>query len=306
MATDITLSNGVRMPLFGLGTWQAGQGEVAAALRIALRNGYRSIDTATAYGNEKEIGDVLQEFFRSGELKREDIFVTTKLFWGNNRAEDVEPQLRNSLKLLQLEFVDLYLIHMPAGLTADLSQVDQNIDHQSLWRAMERVYELKLARAIGTSNWTAEQLERVQKTARVPIHNNQVECHLHFNQAALLEAQKRLNISMTAYAPLGSPGRSPVTFPGGKFGFYFQEGHTSPLANPLVVELAAKHKKTPAQILLRHLIQRGIAIFDFSLSKEEVEKLNNVKQEPRVFKLDFMAGAKEDPFADERQSQKAA
>ncbi|KAI6223852.1 alcohol dehydrogenase [Aphelenchoides besseyi] len=316
MTTTITLSNGVKMPNFGLGTWQSNEGEVAAALRVALENGYRLIDTAAAYQNEKEIGAVLQEFFKAGKLKREDIFITTKLFWNSNREEDVEPSIRQSLKQLQLDYVDLYLVHMPAGLTRDMTKVDNSATLEDVWRGMEKIYDKKLARAIGVSNANAEQLERVQKSARIPIHDNQVECHLLFNQEALLKVQKRLNISMTAYAPIGSPGRKDVDFQTG-LGFFFKGKHSSPFENEVVKKLAQKYSKTPAQILLRHLVQRGICvipkstnekrlkenadIFNFSLSDDEMHQLNNVPQEPRVFTQDFLVGANEDPFKDERK-----
>ncbi|KAI6224015.1 alcohol dehydrogenase [Aphelenchoides besseyi] len=324
MATTITLSNGVKMPIFGLGTWQVGvrneiqayqhlqanEGEVAAALRVALENGYRLIDTATAYQNEAEIGAVLQEFFKAGKLKREDVFITTKLFWNSNREEDVEPSIRQSLKALQLDYIDLYLIHTPAGLMKDMSKVDNSVKLEDVWRGMEKIYDKKLARAIGVSNANAEQLERVQKSARIPIHNNQVECHLLFNQEALLKVQKRLNISMTAYAPIGSPARKDRLL-------LQRQKHPSPLENSLVKKLAEKHSKTPAQILLRHLVQRGICvipkstnekrlkenadIFNFSLSDDEIRQLNSVPQESRFFWLEFMEGSNEDSFKDERK-----
>uniref|UniRef100_A0A914YHQ2 NADP-dependent oxidoreductase domain-containing protein n=1 Tax=Panagrolaimus superbus TaxID=310955 RepID=A0A914YHQ2_9BILA len=116
----VELSNGVKMPLFGLGTWQSGPGEVAKALKMALTLGYRLIDTAAAYGNEAEIGAVLKEFISSGKIKREELFVTTKLFWAFNRAEDVEPQLKASLEKLGLDYIDLYLIHMPVAFDASI------------------------------------------------------------------------------------------------------------------------------------------------------------------------------------------
>ncbi|KAI6195940.1 alcohol dehydrogenase [Aphelenchoides besseyi] len=301
MATEITLSNGVKMPIFGLGTWQAKEGEVAAALRIALENGYRLIDTATAYKNEAEIGAVLQEFFKAGKLKREDVFITTKLPWNSNREEDVEPLIRQSLKLLQLDYIDLYLIHMPAGLTRDMSKVDNSVKLEDVWRGMETIYDKKLARAIGVSNTNAEQLERLQKK-RSNSDSQQPSRMSLVVQSRVFKVQKRLNISLTAYAPLEA--------------FFFKEKHSSPLENEIVKTLAKKHSKTPAQILLRHLVQRGICvipkstnekrlkenadIFNFSLSDDEIHQLNSVPQESRFFWLEFMEGSNEDPFKDER------
>uniref|UniRef100_A0AC35G0W1 NADP-dependent oxidoreductase domain-containing protein n=1 Tax=Panagrolaimus sp. PS1159 TaxID=55785 RepID=A0AC35G0W1_9BILA len=174
MSTSIELSNGVKMPLLGLGTWQANAGEVAKALKIALELGYRHIDTAAAYQNEAEIGAVLKEFISSGKIKREELFITTKLFWAFNRVEDVEPQIKASLEKLGLDYIDLYLIHMPVSFKQDLSDHDTSVKIEEIWKGMEAIYEKKLAKAIGVSNFNADQIHRIQKIAKVPIHNNQV------------------------------------------------------------------------------------------------------------------------------------
>ncbi|KAI6170022.1 alcohol dehydrogenase [Aphelenchoides besseyi] len=145
MATTIMLSNGVKMPSFGLGTWQANEDEVAAAIRVVLENGYRLIDTAAAYQNKTEIGAVLQEFFKAAKLKREDIFITTKLFWNSNREEDVEPSIRQSLKQLQLDYVDLYLVHMLAGLTMfNFSLSDDDMHQLNKVKQEPRVFMAEL------------------------------------------------------------------------------------------------------------------------------------------------------------------
>uniref|UniRef100_A0A914ZBX2 NADP-dependent oxidoreductase domain-containing protein n=1 Tax=Panagrolaimus superbus TaxID=310955 RepID=A0A914ZBX2_9BILA len=174
MSTFLKLSNGVEMPLLGLGTWQAGPGEVANALKIALTLGYRHIDTAAAYQNEAEIGAVLKEFISSGKVKREELFITTKLFWAFNRAEDVEPQLKASLEKLGLDYVDLYLIHMPVAFEQNMTDHDHSVKVEDIWKGIEKVYEKKLTKAIGVSNFNAEQIQRIQKVAKIPIHNNQV------------------------------------------------------------------------------------------------------------------------------------
>jgi len=303
----IELSNGVKMPIIGLGTWQSKPGEVEAAVRIALDVGYRHIDTAKAYGNEVEIGKVLKEYFSDGKLKREDVFVTTKLANEDNRRESVESALQESLKRLQLEYVDLYLIHGPISFKADGSGPDPSVRVTDTWKGMESVYEKKLARAIGVSNFSAEQIERIQAVAKVPIHNQQVELHLHFPQFHLQDVCRKHSISLTAYAPIGSPGR-PASL---------QKNDAAPLQNPLVLQLSEKHHKSPAEILLRHLIQRGIIVipkstnasrikenfdvFDFKLSDEEVDRLNNIGgPQIRMFTSDVGKGHPEDPLKDER------
>lgn len=117
----VTFPNGVKMPQFGLGSWQSKPGEVEVAVAAALNEGYRLIDTATVYGNEDEIGNALQKFLAEGKAKREDIFITTKLWCSHNRPEDVEPQLKESLKKLKLDYVDLYLVHQPAAFSVSLT-----------------------------------------------------------------------------------------------------------------------------------------------------------------------------------------
>ncbi|KAH7723941.1 Protein C07D8.6 [Aphelenchoides avenae] len=312
--TSITLSNGVKMPIVGLGTWQSNPGEVEKAVTVALDAGYRQIDTAAVYANEEEIGKALSEYLASGKLKREDVFITTKAWCSHLRKGDLEEQLREQLKKLRTDYVDLYLAHMPVAFKKDMSEQDPSVKVEDIWQALEDVYNKGLVKAIGVSNWNVSQMERALKIAKVPIHNNQVELHLHFAQFELHDFCRRHNISVTAYAPLGSPGRSNFKLPSGQK-LTWPEG-PEPLKNPLVVKLAEKYKKTPAQILLRHLIQRDICVipksinperihenfqvFDFELSKNEVDELNKAPQHGRLFLQDHIIGHPEDPFADER------
>ncbi|VDK43416.1 unnamed protein product [Anisakis simplex] len=286
----ITLSNGLKMP-------QAYPNEVANAVRCALDVGYRLIDTATCYGNEKEIGDVVAEYVKSGKVKREDLFITTKLWCTHNRPSEVEGQIRESLSKLQVDYIDLYLAHMPAT-----------------FNGLESVYKKGLAKAIGLSNVNAAQVERIQKTASIPIHNVQCECYLYFPQHELVDTCRKHNISFTAYAPIGSPGRVNWKLPSGAKLVWADA--KNPLENDLVVALAKKYDKTSAQILLRNLLQRGIAIipkstndkrikenfsiFDFKLTDDEMKQLNDIKHRQRLFFQDFMEGHPEDPFKEER------
>jgi len=308
----VELSNGVKMPIIGIGTWQSKPGEVEAAVRIALQVGYRHIDTAMGYGNEAEIGKVLSEVFSSGQLKREDVFITTKVWLRGNPEQCIEKNLKASLEKLGLEYVDLYLLHFPGGFTSAEDPSYPGLSVEKIWTGMESVYEKKLTRAIGVSNHSAEQIERIQASAKVPIHNQQVELHLHFPQHHMQEVCQKHNISLTAYAPIGSPGRVNATAASTDW----QADAPAPMENPLVLQLAKKHNKSPAQILLRHLIQRGIIVipkstnekrlkenfevFDFKLSEEEMEELNKVDVNHRLFTFDFAKGHPEDPFKAER------
>jgi len=317
--TFATLSNGVKIPRFGLGTWQSKPEEVDTAVTTALDNGYRLIDTAKVYENEQYIGDALEKYFKAGKLKREDVFLTTKLWLTHNRAEDVEDELRLSLKKLKTSYVDLFLIHQPVTYDHKMEKQDHSVKIEDTWKAMEEVYNKGLTRAIGVSNHTEEQIERLLRAAKVPIMNSQVELHLQFRQKKHREFCKKHNITVTAYAPIGSPGRSKEI--SSADGLQEQpDANAEPLQHPSVLKLADKYKKTGPQILLRHLLQEGILIipksvtparivenakiFDFELTADEVAELNNAEQGNRLFMQEHCAGHPEDPFEEEREQSK--
>ncbi|TKR88823.1 hypothetical protein L596_013006 [Steinernema carpocapsae] len=299
------LPTGAQFPLLGLGTWLSTSEEVKNAVRVALDVGYRYIDTASMYKNESEIGEVLHEYLSSGKVKREELFITTKLFCTHNRPEDVEGQIKDSLKRLQLDYVDLYLIHGPVSFSHDMKEMLKDVRVEDTWRGMEGVFEKGFAKAIGVSNFSIEQVERVQKSAKIPIHNIQVECHIYFPQFELHEVCKKHNISFTAYAPLGSPGRLEKTEVN-------WEPAPCPLEDETVKMIAEKHSKTPGQVLIRHLMQRNISVIpksindkrikenfdvlDFELTEEEVKELNNAKHHQRIFVGDFFKGHPEYPY----------
>ncbi|KAI1730414.1 aldo/keto reductase family domain-containing protein [Ditylenchus destructor] len=312
---SIVLSNGLKMPIIGLGTWQSQPEEIELAVRTALDVGYRHIDTAKVYANEADIGNTLVAYYANGKVKREDLFITTKLWCTHNRPEDIEEEIRNSCVALKTDYVDLYLAHMPVAFNHDMSQQDHTVKVEDIWKGLEAVYEKGLAKSIGVSNFNAEQIERIMKVAKVPIHNLQVELHLNFAQFELQEVCKKHNISLCAYAPLGSPGRVNVKPPPG-VKLTWPES-LEPLKSEVVLRLADKYKKTPAQVLLRHLIQRDIVVipksinperikenfqvFDFKLTSDEVLELNKQPQVQRLFLQDFMEGHPEDPFKSDRK-----
>jgi len=310
----IKLANGILMPQVGLGTWQSKAGEVEAAVRTAIDAGYRLIDTAGGYGNEGEIGKVLHEYFANGKLKREEIFITTKLWCTSLQPENVELGLRNSLKNLQLDYVDLLLAHMPVAYNSDMTELDHNVKVEDTWKALEDLYARGLVNAIGVSNYSCEQMERLVKVAKVKPHNLQVEAHLYWPQFELHDICKENGISFTSYASLGSPGRVDFVLPNGIKPDW--PPAPNPLEDPLVKKLAEKYHKGPGHILLRYLMDRGIAVipksvnadrirqnfelFDFALTKDELDQLNKVKPRQRLFWQEFMIGHAEDPYVKER------
>lgn len=315
----VTFPNGLKMPLVGFGTSQSGD-EMQSALHCALQAGYRHIDTAALYMNEAAIGQVLAEWIQSEKVRREELFIVTKLPPIGNRPEKVERFIKQSLHNLQLDYVDLYLIHFPAGILEGQSEamrpgqvnkglvLDLETDLVALWRAMEAQVDQGRAKSIGLSNFNSQQIERVVKAARIKPANLQVEVHAYFQQKPLRALCARHGISVCAYAPLGS---------GGRFKQYLAQGRTTQgvsglLENDVVMEIAKAHSKMPAQILLRHLVQQQVIVIpksvtperiqanfkvlDFSLSEREMQALDALDQEHgRTFTMSGFEGLSNHP-----------
>ncbi|XP_037068073.1 aldo-keto reductase family 1 member B1-like [Pollicipes pollicipes] len=285
MNTSVTLSGGQRMPLLGLGCWQAPRQEVAAAVEAALLAGYRHIDTAYNYQNEDGVGEGIQAALKTGKMTRNELFVVTKLPLIAMQADKVEKYLKKSLRLLGLDYVDLFLIHFPAGCIerseTDIFPIkdgrlliDPSTDLIALWKEMERMVTLGLTKTIGVSNFNAKQVLKIASNAQIPPAVNQVECHVYLQQRALREACKKHNVAITAYGPLGSPGRKAL---------YESRGVTVELPdllnNPVVRLVAEKHKRTAAQVLLRFLAQQDIIVIPKST------KATRIREKRRHFQL---------------------
>ncbi|OWF40674.1 Alcohol dehydrogenase [NADP(+)] A [Mizuhopecten yessoensis] len=306
------------MPLFGLGTWQSKPEEVKTAVRTALDAGYRLIDTAYNYLNEDAIGEVLEETFKVGKLKREELFICTKLANIYTRPSDVAHSMSESLRKLKLSYVDLYLIHAPMVLRVpdDPNNVfpikdgrldaEDRVDFEGVWKEMEKLVDQGKTKSIGISNLNAAQLERIRKVARIMPVTNQVECHAYFPQTKLEEYMKKYNMPLMAYSPIGSPGRASAAF-------VTDKSDVPVLLNdPVIVKLATKYNKTPAQVLLRNSLQRNIIVipksvtpsriqqngnvFDFKLSPEDMAAIAGIDKGIRMFKTEAMAALYDYPF----------
>ncbi|XP_052868295.1 1,5-anhydro-D-fructose reductase [Anopheles cruzii] len=308
---ELTFENGYKMPALGFGTWRAPDDEVEKAIDEALTAGYRHIDCAPVYLNEPTIGRVLRKWLDSGRVTREELFIVTKLPPHGTRPSTVEKFLKRSLTDLQLDYVDLYLVHVPFTvpevdgpfLTDDNGEIvlETTTDHVALWKSMEAVADAGLARSIGLSNFNRRQVQRVLDNCRIKPANLQIENHIYLQQKELVKFCKANDITVTAYSPLGSKGIEKL----------LNREVPDLLDNPVVKHVAERHGKTAAQVVLRHLLQRGlapipkstnaerlrqnIALFDFELPDDDMVKLNELDQNIRICDFGFFPGITKHP-----------
>ena len=267
----LRFKNGDEMPILGLGTWKSQPGEVYEAVKTAIQLGYRHIDCALIYGNEAEIGKALTECFQNGVVTREEMWITSKLWNDAHAPEYVQPGIEQTLADLQLEYLDLYLMHWPVVIKQGegfpmTKEKLVSLDEQPIattWQAMEDLVDKGLTRHIGVSNFSIKKLKELLETATIPPEMNQVELHPYLQQTSLLEFCQQHTIFLTAYSPLGSSDR-PIR---GK-----AEDEPILLADPTIAEIAQQQGGTSAQVLLSWAIHRGTAVIPKSVNPERLQQ----------------------------------
>eukprot|EP00760_Papus_ankaliazontas_P030538 PhM_4_TR4884/c1_g1_i3/m.35322/K00002/AKR1A1, adh; alcohol dehydrogenase (NADP+) len=257
----VTLNNGAKMPLLGLGTYN-GNG-IKAAVLAAIKAGYRHFDCATLYGNEADIGAALEQAMQQGLVKREELWITSKVWNTYHARADVLVSLRQSLRDLRLEYLDLLLVHWPVCCNESFEPIPRSEPQPTLeetWLGMMDTLELKLVRTIGVSNYGIAKLKAISHLPVVPAVN-QCELHPYHRQDALLAYCKQHNIHMTAYCPLGSPSNQAA------------KGVTiSMLTDPNIKLVADKYPgATVAQVLLAWGMQRGTSVIPKSVTPERIQ-----------------------------------
>ena len=260
-----TLNNGVEIPIIGFGTWQTPDGDIAKhAVEVALNAGYRHIDTAAAYGNEKSVGQAI----KNSGINRHDLFITTKLWNADHGYQSTKAAIDRSLQNLKVDYLDLYLIHWPNPVAMRDHWAEANAES---WRAMEEAVQDGKIRAIGVSNFRKRHLDELLKTAEIKPVVNQIMLNPSDLQPDVVKVNNKLGLLSEAYSPLGTGGL---------------------LGNETVKEIASEVGKSPAQVLIRWSLEHGflplpksvhdkyiqanVEVFDFNLNSEQMNRLDNL------------------------------
>ncbi|KAL7030659.1 hypothetical protein ACKWTF_006743 [Chironomus riparius] len=306
----VTLNNGQQFPIVGLGTWNSPAGEVAQAVKDAIDAGYRHIDCAYVYENEHEVGQAITAKIAEGVVKREDLFITSKLWNTFHDPKEVRGAFEITLKRLNLDYLDLYLIHWPMGYVKSDElfpkneagqHLHTNFDLLDTYRAMEELVDAGLTKSIGVSNFNIRLVTKIVDNSRIKPVVNQFECHPYLLNKKLREHCKSKNLVVTAYSPLGSPGRP-----------YATAEDRNILHEPKLKAIAEKYNKSPAQILIRLQIQFGnvvipksvtkeriisnIDVFDFELTDEDIKDLESFGYTQRACVLEIDGSHPDYPF----------
>eukprot|EP00594_Rhizosolenia_setigera_P012968 CAMPEP_0178977160 /NCGR_PEP_ID=MMETSP0789-20121207/24316_1 /TAXON_ID=3005 /ORGANISM="Rhizosolenia setigera, Strain CCMP 1694" /LENGTH=308 /DNA_ID=CAMNT_0020666491 /DNA_START=1 /DNA_END=930 /DNA_ORIENTATION=- len=256
------------MPAVAYGTFRSENNEVGPAVLEAIKAGYRHFDLAHVYGNEKQVGAAFQQAFEEGLVKREDLFITGKL-WNSDHDVDIVPQAcDHSLNNLGLDYFDMYLIHFPVawkhtGLETPSWGASELGDTPLIdtWRAMEKLVDAGKCRSIGVSNYPLMLLHDLVTQARVPVSCNQIETHVYYTRESLVNYCLSRNICVTAHTPLGGGAANKETW-----------NTPNPLEDSVVQEIAKNHDISAAQVLLRFLLQRGIVVLPKSVKTHRIKE----------------------------------
>lgn len=266
LSSTYTLANGTKIPCIGFGTWQTPDGDVAyESVLAALRAGYKHIDTATAYGNEESVGRAINDFLKEGKVKREELFITTKLHNKDHGYEATKAAIEKSLELLGLDYLDLYLIHWPNPLKFRECWQEANAGS---WKAMEEAYADGRLKAIGLSNFFERHIEALMETAKVAPMVNQIKICPGIPQPELIEYCKERNILVEGYSPLGTGGTFKST---------------------VLKAMSEKYGRPISQLCIRWSMQKGVIplpksvtesriienskVFDFELSDDDCKTI---------------------------------
>ncbi|XP_069822459.1 aldo-keto reductase family 1 member C1-like [Dendropsophus ebraccatus] len=319
-AISFLMNDGNRIPVIGFGTYAPEYiplSESEQATEVAIEVGFRHIDGAHLYSNEKEVGRAIQKKIADGTVKREDLFYTGKLWSTFHKPEMVEPNVRQSLETLQLDYMDLFLIHWPFSLQAGGGLIpmdgngqpllDTTTDLCVIWEAMEKCKDAGLVKSIGVSNFNRRQLELILNKPGLKYKPavNQVECHPYLNQSKLLEYCRSKDILLAGYSILGSHRHKD----------WVNQSSPVLLEDPVLAEIGKKYGKSPAHIAIRYQIQRGVVavsksytparikenfkVFDFELTPEDMKTIDGIDRNLRYVDLPLFGAHPEFPFKDE-------
>ncbi|KAJ1426551.1 NADP-dependent oxidoreductase domain [Sesbania bispinosa] len=299
----VRLNCGITMPLIGFGTYSFPNDRKTTefAVHNALEMGYRHFDTAKIYGSEPAVGKAINEAICMGEVEREDIFLTSKL-WGSDHHDPVSA-LRQTLENLGMEYLDMYLVHWPVKLKPWVNypvpkENDfEKLDLETTWAGMEKCLEMGLCRCIGVSNFSSKKIEWLLDFASTPPAVNQVEMHPMWRQGKLRETCGDHKIHVSAYSPLGGPGNA--------------WGSQAVINHPIIQSIALKHKATPAQVALRWGLSRGSSVivksfneermkenmgsFDLKLDDEDILEIENL-EEMKIMRGEFHVNETTSPY----------